>query len=191
MENASKALIIAGAILLSILIIALGIYVFNMAKGVTDTKALNDLEIQQFNSQFTAYRGKVIGSGVVTLLDKLISNAVSNKDTDDRLPDIFYYSSSSTHTIVAPKYSHTSLGSSSEFEHARIANNKASSLLGSEYEFKFYLHSKSGIGGDNEGLNNVEGFSDLRSKIAEKHYYRVEFLNDDNTGLISYVIIAY
>ncbi len=36
MENASKALIIAGAILISILLISLGIIMFNASKGTTD-----------------------------------------------------------------------------------------------------------------------------------------------------------
>lgn len=36
MENASKALIIAGAILISILLISLGIIMFNSSKGTTD-----------------------------------------------------------------------------------------------------------------------------------------------------------
>lgn len=36
MENASKALIIAGAILVSILLISLGIVMFNSSKGTTD-----------------------------------------------------------------------------------------------------------------------------------------------------------
>ena len=36
MENASKALIIAGAILLAILIIALGVFIFNKAKSATN-----------------------------------------------------------------------------------------------------------------------------------------------------------
>lgn len=36
MENASKALIIAGAILVSILLVSLGIIMFNASKGTTD-----------------------------------------------------------------------------------------------------------------------------------------------------------
>ena len=36
MENASKALIIAGSILISILLISLGIIMFNSSKGTTD-----------------------------------------------------------------------------------------------------------------------------------------------------------
>ena len=36
MENASKALIIAGALLISILLVSLGIMMFNSSKGTTD-----------------------------------------------------------------------------------------------------------------------------------------------------------
>lgn len=36
MENASKALLIAGAILIAILLISLGIIMFNSSKGTTD-----------------------------------------------------------------------------------------------------------------------------------------------------------
>jgi len=40
MENASKALIIAGAILLAILLITLGISIFNSQKGIDDKAAV-------------------------------------------------------------------------------------------------------------------------------------------------------
>ena len=41
MENASKALIIAGAILISILLIGLGVYVYTMAAGATQNVDLS------------------------------------------------------------------------------------------------------------------------------------------------------
>ena len=72
MENASKALIIAGAILLSILIIALGIYVFNMAKSATSDNALSDVEKQQFNEPLKDYEGSKMGTMVISLIDKLV-----------------------------------------------------------------------------------------------------------------------
>ena len=90
MENASKALIIAGAILLSILIIALGIFVFNAAKGAANTDQLDATEKQTFNGPLEQYEGKQIGSTVKKLLSDLISNAGTNKDADERLPDIEY-----------------------------------------------------------------------------------------------------
>ena len=42
MENASKALIIAGAILISILLISVGILVFNSTRGFTDNAGATD-----------------------------------------------------------------------------------------------------------------------------------------------------
>ena len=42
MENASKALIIAGAILISILLISVGILIFNSTSGVTDSAGDTD-----------------------------------------------------------------------------------------------------------------------------------------------------
>ena len=52
MENASKALIIAGAILLAILIISLGIMIYNQASGVVNNNAMSEVEIQSFNQKF-------------------------------------------------------------------------------------------------------------------------------------------
>ncbi len=73
MENASKALIIAGAILLSILIIALGVFVFNQAKSAVGNTGLSDQEVAAFNSKFDSYEGKQKGSSV-----KALVNAVRN-----------------------------------------------------------------------------------------------------------------
>ena len=52
MENASKALIIAGAILISILLISVGILVMNSTGNVTDqVKTSSDsMSIQTFNA---------------------------------------------------------------------------------------------------------------------------------------------
>ena len=78
MENASKALIIAGAILLAILIISLGILIYNQASSVVQDNAMSTVEIQQFNQQFTQYEGtSVRGSTVRALYQAVLSNNVS------------------------------------------------------------------------------------------------------------------
>ncbi len=81
MENASKALIIAGAILLSILIIGLGMSVYNSSTSVTGGINLDATEIRAHNSQFTAYEGRQKGSEIKTLLGMIQSN---NAEYDDR-----------------------------------------------------------------------------------------------------------
>ncbi len=74
MENASKALIIAGAILLSILIISLGIMVYNNAKGTVSDSNLDAESVQTFNTKFTQYGGTQRGTALNSLIDAAISN---------------------------------------------------------------------------------------------------------------------
>lgn len=81
MENASKALIIAGAILLSILLISLGIMIFTQAQGIAENTGMNEADIQAFNSKFQKYEGTKKGSQVKALLNEII--AVNNDENDE------------------------------------------------------------------------------------------------------------
>ena len=67
MENATKALLIAAAVLVAILIISLGLVVYNMAaESVNNNSSLSAQEIQAFNDQFTQYEGdNVRGTRVI------------------------------------------------------------------------------------------------------------------------------
>ena len=87
MENASKALIIAGAILLSILLISLGIMIFNQAQDATKNSGMSQAQVSTFNSKFSKYEGKKIkGSEVRGLLQEIIaSNGDANNQNDSRL----------------------------------------------------------------------------------------------------------
>ena len=82
MENASKALVIAGAILISILLISVGLVVFNSTKGVVDqgTQASKLMEAEIYNSNFTKYCGdNVPGSNVINLRNFVRSYNSGNK----------------------------------------------------------------------------------------------------------------
>ena len=86
MENASKALIMAGAVLVSILIVSLGVIIFNnFSKNVKDNANMDEQEISNFNSKITPYIGENInGSQVNALIQLVISidnSAVSSGDT--------------------------------------------------------------------------------------------------------------
>ena len=80
MENASKALIIAAAILLSILIIALGMRVYNNASSSAGSADLSSQEISSYNSQFESYEGRQKGTNVKTLLNLISKNNIDYKD---------------------------------------------------------------------------------------------------------------
>ena len=90
MENASKALLIAGAILLSILIIAIGMYIFTSAKKtITEsTSSMSTQEIKAFNDQFTEYEGAQAGSNVKALIGILIANADTYRDEMEKIPSL-------------------------------------------------------------------------------------------------------
>ena len=164
MENASKALIIAGAILLSILIIALGIFVFNAAKGAVKTDQLDATEKATFNDPISQYEGNVQGSSVKSLLSHLISNAGANKTAGERLPDIKYADDAGegpTFTLAASDtYKITTGGGNFKIE-STVANTQ------------------------------IEAMSQLRKQISNSHTYDVEVGFNDATGLIDKVIITY
>ena len=55
MENASKALIIAGAILLALLLIGLGLAIFNMFDTDAPSAAIDQQAVSMFNSRWDNY----------------------------------------------------------------------------------------------------------------------------------------
>ena len=78
MENASKALIIAGAILLAILLISLGILIFNQAQDTVNNSGMSQAEIAAFNNRFLKYEGTQKGSVAKSLINEVLA---SNADT--------------------------------------------------------------------------------------------------------------
>ena len=77
MENATKALIIAGAVLIAILLISLGIAIFKSTSGVEKNveATAGTMAASTFNSQFTSYIGKNLTSAQLkSLASKIIAN---------------------------------------------------------------------------------------------------------------------
>ena len=82
MENASKALIIAGAILLAILIIGLGMFVYTQASGVMDGINMDSEQVTAYNSKFLEYEGTVSGAEAKGLYNVIRNhNSASVDDT--------------------------------------------------------------------------------------------------------------
>lgn len=92
MENASKALLIAGSVLIVLLLIGIGMLIYSRATGVIDTAAstMNSQEIQAFNSQFTPYEGNQKGASIRSLISKVIANNATYKDSENRQVYIIY-----------------------------------------------------------------------------------------------------
>lgn len=87
MENASKALIIAGAILISILLISVGIIIMNAINNPVDQAATSadEYSIQQFNAKFVKYDGVQKGSTLSNLTSEV---TVSNAQDEEHVVDL-------------------------------------------------------------------------------------------------------
>ena len=59
MDNASKAIVIAGAVLIAVMIISLGVFLFNSASntGKDFSTSMVSKEILQYNSRYSTYTG--------------------------------------------------------------------------------------------------------------------------------------
>ena len=92
MENASKALIIAGAILISILLIGVGVMVMNSADDTVASMetSMNEQEITTFNSKFTKYEGDRVSAANAKSLINVIatSNTANQITTDSQVNDV-------------------------------------------------------------------------------------------------------
>lgn len=87
MENATKALLIAAAVLVAILIISLGLVVYNMASETVDNAGnLDEYQIQQFNEKFKKYEGtSKSGSDVNALINTVFNHNLAQEDETTRV----------------------------------------------------------------------------------------------------------
>ena len=82
MENASKALLIAGAVLIVILIIGVGMAIFGAGQGNVDSAIaqMSTQEKQIFNAQFDQYAGTITPTKLKNLSSTIVANN-GNSDT--------------------------------------------------------------------------------------------------------------
>ena len=169
MENASQALVIAGAILLAILIVALAMYIYNSAATTINDSVTNmsTQQIESFNNQFETYKGEQKGNQVSQLVKKLIANANTYKDEPGKVPSVICTQVTSAKTSGISDYVD---GISDD-----MASYTEVDYDGNDSKLQLYVDALSAIG------NHLEG----------KHKYTVTYGYESKTGLLSSVIISY
>ena len=92
MENASKALLIAGAILLAILIIAIGMFIYTSAQSTVNNSmtSMTTQEIDAFNNQFISYEQAQTGSNIKAMIGRLVANAKTYAEEPNKIPNVYY-----------------------------------------------------------------------------------------------------
>ena len=89
MENASKALIIAGAILLAIAIIGIGMYVYQNAADAMSGTDMTDQKVSTYNQTFLNYSGTQKGSAVKTLCNTIANHNRTASDDSEKVQVIY------------------------------------------------------------------------------------------------------
>ncbi len=90
MDNASKALIMAGGILIGVMLISLGTYMLTIGRGVSDSseRQIKATQIESFNNFFIKYDSVITGLDVYNILGKIDDiNSDENRITDAPIVD--------------------------------------------------------------------------------------------------------
>ena len=135
MENASKALIIAGAILLAILIIGLGIFIYRQAANTVSDTGMDQLAIQQFNAQLTQYDSKTVSGGSArALYDTVVNN--NNTDTEKRFVSL---------NLVAKTADGTKNIVLADTDASKVDGSKSDIKASAKYKVKIEPDTKTGL----------------------------------------------
>lgn len=86
MDNAAKALVIAGGILLAIIIISLGVYIWQLSGNFLNQGEIEKEQekIKAFNQEYESYqRQNIRGTDVVTIINKIRNNNYKNAQVEE------------------------------------------------------------------------------------------------------------
>ena len=125
MENATKALIIAAAVLIAILLIAFGMKIFNTTTGTSDDvkTTMTATEIATFNGKFTQHHGTNKSLAVVrAVADKVIA-----------------------HNTVETRKVNMAIGGRTATDDANTIMTNISSLSGSTFTINVSIDSNTGL----------------------------------------------
>ena len=91
MENASKALLMTGGILIGIILLTLGVYLYGIMRDAEQTRAtiLSEEQLVKYNQEYTSYdKGAMYGTDVISVLNKAINNNKTYEDDESMWIDV-------------------------------------------------------------------------------------------------------
>ena len=115
MENATKALLIAAAILIAIIIISLGLAVVRQGQEAISNADMSDAEMETFNSKFKTYEGTHVStSDVNALLSSVLThNQQETSNETNRTVTMTYFVNGKKTTLAATAQTYTKVPGSS------------------------------------------------------------------------------
>lgn len=125
MENATKALLIAAAVLVAILIISFGLVIYNKSTTATDSADLTATQIQAQNEKFAKYEGENQRGSVV---NALLETALTNNTTatsDGAKVNVYMGSGTSSLLVGTTSTSISSKADTSKLYDIKCSRNKS------------------------------------------------------------------
>jgi len=108
MENATKALLIAAAVLVAILIISLGLVIYNMASETIDSLNFSGQEVMAFNKKFTQYEGERVRGTEINAMLKTVLNSNMQSRAEGLTPALGQKFVEVTGFGISPNYDNSS-----------------------------------------------------------------------------------
>lgn len=162
MENASKAIIMAGSILIAVVIIGMVIYMFS-SSGKLFGEEINIEKTEQlvlFNNEYESYNRKLLrGTDVISIINKAISNNTKYGIKGSNEPN--YFMQVEFEMKEALVYTQTGTSDNVNFE------------VGQRYNITSFNNIK----------NNVEAFTDFKRRIFDCE----ELKYNRKTGRVNYI----
>lgn len=127
MENASKALIMAGGVLIALMVLGALMLMFNNLSSYQDStdENLKEAQIVEFNNQFTTYdRNDVRGNELYSLLNRVV-------DYNERKSSVGTIGKEISYEPMTIKFSFVK-----ELERGKLAYNSNNNLLFTEIEYE-------------------------------------------------------
>lgn len=142
MENATKALLIAAAVLVAILIISLGLVIYNMAADTIGSVNLNAQEVQAHNEQFKRYEGEAQRGTVVNSMLGSVLNANLSQTDPARKVAVYSANDQAAYDVAQ---SMTSLSALTPVLSTSAATSASRVSTGSTYKIKCIMDETTGL----------------------------------------------
>lgn len=142
MENATKALLIAAAVLVAILIISLGLVIYNMAADTIGSVNLNAQEVQAHNEQFVRYEGEAQRGTVVNSMLGSVLNANLSQTDPARKVAVYSANDQAAYDVAQ---SMTSLSALTPVLSTSASTSAAKVSTGSTYKIKCIRDDTTGL----------------------------------------------
>ena len=204
MENASKALLMTGSILIGIILLSLAVYIYNVMSDAKqmEASAFSEEQLVKYNMEFLSYDKSVMyGTDVISILNKAIDNNKRYEDDNSMHIDVAFILKDDVSAVTTEyTWNRTTRRYDSETKKTKATENGYEFIGGKKYSVydnldqikKFLATSKHGTGIKNPKNPGVQedykvtytGFSDFKRMIFKCNSNKTKY---NGQGKICYM----